>query len=315
MKVNRKVVTDFHKEHENIRQRRNKALRKNTENHFLISSLENGYPAYAYVPYNCSWGCVETTHEVPVEIMSNGLGVAYKEKANPELLRAIYRILGEENVKSSRHPIITFRIESRDGKFFIDETSFSFYQKKLSILTPLRAIVAELPVTLFMAPEGQQWVDEKNYIHYVSNMRNVYQCSDGTVAHSYQEFKDWECELAYHPNTPSYTSYPECHETLTSIGYLTCEDGTIWRSQKMLEEYLSWKDNKESGIKDGMYVGTYGVAPTFVDYASLYNAAYYSNAGLIRQDQFYGAYNFLYSNPNQANKSIDKLNSFQKVKK
>ncbi len=175
---------------------------------------------------------------------------------------------------------------------------------------------AFVPSSTFLSPDGQRWISEKNYIEYVSGMRIVYQCSDGTVAHSYQEFKDWECELAYHPHNPIYPTYPECNSTLSSIGYLELvTDGTIWRSQAMLEEYIHWQQDKTSGMENGVYVGNYGTASSFVEYSSLYNAAYYSNAGLKRDEQFYGAYGLLYSNAEQAQKSIDKLNSFQKVKK
>lgn len=315
MKINRQAVTNLQGNHQKIVTKDSQMFVDVPELFSETFSTEE-YPAYAYVPYNRSWGCVETIHEVPIKLMNNGLGVICKEKANPELLTAIYRCLGEGKVKNSKYSIIVFRVESREGMYFIDETSFSFYKKKLSILTPLKETVAQLPVTLFMAPEGQQWVAERNYIQYADNMRTVYQCSDGSVAHSYQEFKDWECELAYHPHAPVYPKYPECQETLSSIEYQeSSEDGTIWRSQEMLEEYLSWKKDKNNGMKDGVYVGRYGMASNFIEYASIHNAAYYSNLGLDRQEQFYGAYNFLYSSSNQAMKSIDKLNSFQKVKK
>lgn len=274
------------------------------------------YPAYAYVPYNRKWGNMEVNHRVSIELTSGGFGVVSKENASPELLNAIYKCLGESKVKSSKYDTVTFQLEYKNGEIVIDRTSFAFYKKKKSSLGDLETVSVSLPVTIFMSPDGQRWVNEKSYADYASNMRIVYQCSDDTIAHSYQGFKDWECELAYHPNNPVYLTYSECDSSLSSIGYLELEsDGTIWRSQAMLEEYIHWQQNPEYGMNDGIYVGSYGTANNFVDYSSLYNVAYYANAGLKREEQFYGAYGFLYSNSEQALKSIDKLNSFQKVKK
>ncbi len=282
----------------------------------VMPTTAQTYPAYAYVPYNKKWGNMEINHRVSIELTSDGLGVITKENANPELLGAIYRCLGETKVKSSKYDTITFQLEYKDGEIAIDRTSFNFYKKKKASLGTLEVVNVSLPVTVFMSPDGQKWVSERSYSEYASNMRIVYQCSDDSVAHSYQEFKDWECELAYHPHNPIYPSYPECDNTLASIGYLELgSDGTIWRSQAILEEYIHWQRNPEYGMKDGMYVGSYGTANNFVEYTNLYNAAYYTNAGLKREEQFYGAHGLLYSSSDLALKSIDKLNSFQKVKK
>ena len=71
-----------------------------------------------------------------------------------------------------------------------------------------------------------------------------------------------------------------------------------------------WKENKNYGMKDGLYVGMYGTCSSFEDYARFYNAAYYVNAGLSRGSQFCGAYGFLYSTEESAFISIDKLNGY-----
>ena len=103
--------------------------------------------------------------------------------------------------------------------------------------------------------------------------------------------------------------------TLTEIGYLEAlPDGSIWKDQTMLEEYLKWRENKNYGVKDGVFFGSYGIASSFEDYVRLYNISYYVTTGLRREEQFYGAHGFLYASREQAHLSIDKLNGYQKVK-
>ena len=282
---------------------------------FCSEKMTQDYPTYAYVPYNQLWGNKEAIHKISIRVANNGLGIVNKKDANPELLKEIYQCLGEAKVENSKYDIITFRLWKDNSNIpTIDRTSFAFYKKNISLLRPFTCMDAYLPVTVFMAPDGQQWVDERNYIVYASNQNAVYQCSDGTLANSYDKFKDWECELAYHPRNPLCPTYSDSQETLETIGYLECSDGTIWRDSTLLGEYLEWKENKNYGMKDGLYVGMYGTCSSFEDYARFYNAAYYVNAGLSRGSQFCGAYGFLYSTEESAFISIDKLNGYQKVK-
>ncbi len=273
--------------------------------------------SYAYVPYNPNWGNQEANHLEKVRVGKNGVCVVDKEDASKELLAAIYDCIGEKRVQDSRYDLITFRLIYEEGEDtpIIDRDSFAIYKKRLSTLRPFHKVDAYLKVKIFMSPEGQQWVDEKNYSEYASGQWMVYQCSDGSLAHSYEEYKAIERELAYRPHHPNYPTYPECTSTLEDIGYLELgSDGTVWRDQTMLEEYLAWRQDPTVRMKDGVYYGVYGTAINFETYASIYNAGYFINAGLRRQEQFYGAHGFLYSSAEKAALSIDLQNGYQKVK-
>lgn len=305
----------------NINRQAVSKLTKNTRNTsvactIVMPAFSRQYPDYAYVPYNKNWGNRETVQKLSVHLLPSGHGIFSKENAGQKLLEALYHSLGESKVKNSKYSNITFSFLSKNGELFIDTNTFSFFKKKNISLESLEEITVSLPVTVFLSLDGQNWVNEKSYMEYAMGMRITYQCSDDTVAHSYQEFKDWECELAYRPHNPIYPTYEECENTLSSIGYLELSaDGTIWRSQTILEEYVHWQQDENYGMEDGVYVGRYGTASNFIEYTSLYNVAYYSNAGLKRTEQFYGAHGFLYATSEKALESIDKLNSFQKVKK
>ncbi len=321
MRVNRKVVSKLHRTTKNASQNFSKKAVQIVAGTTLILSLTVGmtepafaqqYPNYAYVPYNQNWGNKEAVHKLSIQITNTGTGIVKKEEASRELLAAIYDCLGENKVEDSKYSVISFQlVYNQYLEPIIDTSSFAFYKKKIVGLSKLDAY---LPVKVFMAPDGQQWVDERNYRIYALAKNIVYQCSDGTLAHSYQEFKDWECELAYRPSKPNYPVYPECKKTLMEIGYLEATDGSIWKNQTILEEYLNWQENKNYGVKDGVYFGAYGIASSFEEYVRLYNISYYVTSGLSREEQFYGAHGFLYVSREKAYLSIDKLNGYQKIK-
>ncbi len=325
MKVNKKGILNLSRKTKTTFQNFGKKAIKIVAGSALVMSLTVGmtepafaqkYPDYAYVPYNQNWGNKEAIRKVFIQVTNTGIGVVKKEETSRELLEAIYDCIEESKVINSRHSLISFSIfYNQDLEPMIDSTSFQLYKGKLSALGNLSSLEAYLPVKVFMAPDGQQWVNEKNYIAYAKDKNIVYQCSDGSLSHSYQEFRDWECELAYRPSKPNYPVYPECKKKLTEIGYLEAlPDGSIWKDQTMLEEYLKWRENKNYGVKDGVFFGSYGIASSFEDYVRLYNISYYVTTGLRREEQFYGAHGFLYASREQAHLSIDKLNGYQKVK-
>lgn len=322
MRMNKKSILKLQGKKPQIRNFSKKAL-KITAGTALIISLTVGmtepvfaqsYPNYAYVPYNQDWGSKEENHEISIFVTENNIGVVRKSMASKELLSAIVDFFGEDKVANSKYDIIIFEMDNKNEGLTINKSTFSFYKKKMSTLGLLKKIKCYLPVKVFMAPDNQQWIDEKSYIAYVSDKKIIYQCSDGSLAHSYQEYKDWECEMAYHPNKPIYPAYSECNKSLSEMDYLESSDGTIWKDQAILDEYLNWKQNRNFGIKDGIYFGTYGVVSSFEDYVRLYNVSYYVNEGLKREEQFYGVNGFLYSNREKALLSIDKMNGYQKKK-
>ncbi len=161
----------------------------------------------------------------------------------------------------------------------------------------------------FTAPDGQSWADESHYQAYAAFMNIVYECSDGSLANSYLEFKDWERMLAYHPNEPVCKTYAGNEKNLSELYHLEHSvDGTIWRDETLLEEFLQWKKNH---AQMGVYTGHYGIASNFPEYAKIYNAAYFVNQGLMRPCQFVGAYGFFYSTPEQAKHSLEMKDTFQ----
>ena len=270
---------------------------------------------YAYVPYNAEWGNKEVDHEIEIRISASGLGVVDKEEANAELLEAIYDCLGKKKVQNSKYNLITFKLVYAypNATPSIDKNSFEFYRKRLSSLRPFTRAKATLRVNVFMSPEGQIWVDEDTYRDYADDNLIIYQCSDGTLAHSYEEYRDWEAELAYHPHGPNYPFYPECAKTLAEVGYTELgSNGTVWRDQAMLEEYLTWREFPTARMKDGLYMGNLGTAISFEEYARIYNAGYFVGSGVKKSELYYGAYGFLYSSPEKAMASMDALNSYQK---
>lgn len=322
MQVNKKVISKLQGKASNALQNFGKKAVVLTASGALTLSLLFGMAMpvmaadYAYVPYNSAWGNQEVNHEIEVRVSSSGLAVVDKDDASQELKEAIYECLGEKRVKNSKYDLITFRLiyAYPNATPVIDKNSFEIYKKKLSTLRPFTRTKATLAVTVFMSPEGQLWIDEQNYMDYAKENSIIYQCSDGTLAHSYEEYRDWEAELAYRPNHPNYPSYPNCQSTLAEVGYTELgSNGTVWRDKVMLEEYLTWREFPNARMKDGVYVGVYGTAASFEEYAKIYNVGYFVSAGVKRSELYYGAYGFLYSSPEYAIASIEALNSYQKA--
>ncbi len=276
------------------------------------------YADYAFVPYNENWGNQEVYYLFEVKTTKNGLGVLDKNHVDSKILEAVYRTLGEDKVKRSRYNMITYDLKEEEGLEYpiIDVSSFEFYKKSSSTLSPLKKANVYLPVTIFISPDNQHWVNEASYAEYAKEARNVYECSDGSLVFSYQAFKNRERELAYHPGKPDMTPTPTTNRPLSRFIYTELgSDGTIWKNQTLLEEYLHWRQDHNYGVKDGVYVGVYGTAANFEEYMKIYNVSYFISEGLKRSEQYYGAYGFLYSSASKAQASIEALNSYQKTLK
>lgn len=279
-----------------------------------VHNNDCGY--YSYVPYNPNWGIRDATYLVCVSVTrNNSIGVVKVSEAPSELLRAIYNCIGEKKVTNSDYKYVTFNInyEKSNDSYVIDINSFEIYKRNISNLGTLKNKDIFLPAKIFMSPEGQQWVDEANYITYVNDKVIVYECSNGSLVNSYDQFKTKENELAKKPNKPSTPNNQNQNISLNQIAYYELEsDGTIWKDTIILEEYLSWKSDKNYNYKNGAYNGAYGTATTFVEYAKCYNLPYFINSGLKYSEQYYGANGFLYGSSEQANKSLE--TGYQKIK-
>lgn len=307
MKINRKSVSNLEKkQNKKLNNVSNQRLRLVTERGTIIAFsydvldpylLAEDFPTYAYIPYNKNWGIKEEIHKIKVMIRKDGLGIAKNGSFSPELFDAIQKKLG--NISSTSE--VTFHFHP-DG-MMIDVNSFEIVKDKTEEGTPK---MAELSVPIFISPEGQKWAQEINYREYADSQEAVYECSDGSFVSSYQQFRDWEKELAYHLENPEPLSYQESQKTLSSIGYLEfSNDGTIWRNQILLGEYLHWLEDKDYGFKDGFYVGFYGICSSFEEYVRINNSAYFVNEGLRREEQFLGANGFLYSSSRKAHQSLE----------
>lgn len=279
-----------------------------------VHNYDCGY--YSYVPYNPNWGIKDATYLVNVSVTNgNNTGVVKVADASNELQKAIYNCLGEKTVKDSGYKYITFSIkyEKSNDSYVIDINSFKIYKKNLSNLGSLKNKDIFLPAKIFMSPEGQQWVDEANYIAYVQDKVIVYECSNGTLVNSYDQFKNREKEIARNQNRPNNQNDKNQNVFLDQIAYCWVEsDGTIWRDMDITNEYIAWKNDKNYNYKDGIYYGVYGTASSFIEYAKCYNVSYFINSGLKYSEQYYGANGFLYETAAEANKSLDK--GYQKTK-
>jgi hypothetical protein len=268
---------------------------------------------YSYVAYNKNWGIKDSTYAVTVSANRNNVGVVKKTAASSELLTAINNCLGTKKVNDSVYQYITFNIVyvKENDSYEIDINSFDFYKRNISNLGNLSNKSVFLPCKVFMSPEGQQWVDEANYIEYVKDKIIMYECSDGTLVNSYNSFKNWERELAKNPNNPTI---PTNQNVALSqiVHYELDSDGTIWKDMAILEEYIAWKYDNNHNFKDGVYTGVNGTAKSFKEYAKKFNTPYFINSGLKKTEQYYGLNDFLFATEEQANKSFEI--GYQKVK-
>ncbi len=295
-----------------------------------ISFVQQYHKDSAYVPYNENWGPKDAYYEYSIDMaLGSGragkiVGVVNKKNVNGQMLTAIYNCLGKSVVENSSYDWITFQIKDTEsapnGKEnnpsigplkvgVIDTKSFAFAPNGISSYEPLTAAIAYLPVTVFMAPEGQQWISEEAYRSYAEQHKVIYECNDGTLVFSYQDFKDYE--RTHRPKKPA--EYPLPPEGLSYL--VLSSDGTIWRDQTILEEYLHWQIDANYRMQNGVYVGAYGAATSFEEYVRIYNNLYLVKHGLSSEEQFYGAHGFLYMNAEKAKQSLETLENFQKVKK
>lgn len=246
---------------------------------------------YSYVPYNPDWGVKEATYVLTVSVNRNNTGIVKISDAQQVVLDAIYDCIGKRKVVNTEYDYVIFDVNyiEESDSYFIDPESFRFYKKDIRNLGRLHNKEVHIKGDLFMSPEGQQWVDEHNYMEYVEDKHITYQCSDGTHKYSYIDFKDREIFLGNYHSTNT-----EQKKSIMEISHIEREkDGTIWRNETLLKEYINWLKDPSYNYIDGCYYGTYGTYISFEAYMTDNNIKYFQDQGLKRSEQFINDEGFL----------------------
>lgn len=239
-----------------------------------------------FIPYNKKWGMTTINGKILAAVSENGKGITSFDFANSHLKQAVVECLGSSVLKRGPVKYVTFDITySEDKKCnLIDKTSFQIFSSYPQQLGDLKTANVFLEIDVFIAPDEQRWISESVYRNYASHGNFVYECSDGTLTTSYDDFKAWETELTVNPNNPNFSVLPY-DKSLSDIEHVIESDGTVWRNNKLLKEYLAWKKNHNNNYISSYYCGIYGMANSFAEYIKLYNASYFAQLGLKRSEQ------------------------------
>lgn len=283
----------------------------------LNNSNENmPFYDYAFVPYNKKWGSSQILVSVPVMISLEQKCIVNFTETVEALKKVIYSRLNQMPCSTKKTSYMSFDIKYSEihGCYVIDQDSFRPYYGEIEQLHQLPTSDVSLETPVFISPNGQPWIDEMKYKEYAeTNKYVIYECSDGSLTKSYEDFKTWEKELALRPNNPNFSVLPY-GTTLEDIDhYEVASDGTIWRNATILQEYLAWRKDHNHNYKDGYYCGHYGMANSFREYAQRFNASYFIVKDLRREEQYLDpTYSFLFSSQAAADEYVKRLKSFQK---
>lgn len=251
------------------------------------STQEETKSSFVFIPYNKKWGKSTVTGCVPTAVSENGKAITSFNIATSYLKQAVIELLGDVVLTRSNAKYITFDVEYSEeyGCDIIDKTSFQIFNGYPQQLGRLKTTNVFLEIENFISPDDQMWVSEEAYKRYVADGNFIYECSDGTLATSYDDFKKWETELTINPNNPNYSILPYV-TSISDVEHLVAEsDGTVWKNINLLHEYLAWKKDHNHNYEDGYYHGTYGIANSFAEYMKINNASYFAQLGVKRSEQ------------------------------
>lgn len=240
-----------------------------------------------FIPYNKKWGKTTVTGCVPAVVNESGKAITSLDIATSYLKHAIIDCLGDVVLTTNGVKYITFDVEYSEeyGCDIIDKASFQIFNGYPQQLGKLKATNVFLEMENFISPDDQMWVSEDSYKRYATSGSFIYECSDGTLTTSYDDFKKWEMELAVRPNNPNYSVLPYT-TSLDEVGHLiSSTDGTIWRDGNLLNEYMSWRRDHNHNYENGYYHGEYGIANSFAEYMKINNASYFAQHRVKRSEQ------------------------------
>ena len=251
------------------------------------STQEEKKQNIVFVPYNKKWGKATITGCVPAAISENGKGITSFDVATSYLKQAAAQCLGDVVLNRSNAKYVTFDVEYSEeyGCDIIDQTSFQIFNGYPQQLGRLKTTNVFLEIENFISPDDQMWVSEEAYMEYATGGSFIYECSDGTLTTSYDDFKKWETELTINPNEPNYSSLPYITPLSEVEHLIALSDGTVWRDANLLHEYLAWKRDRNHNYENGYYCGTYGIANSFAEYIKINNASYFAQQGIKRSEQ------------------------------